>query len=489
MENTDQELESTYVKNTRIFFSLFYFLLSCNSVSAGVPNVIVGGSTHSCALSGAENNIAVCWGSNARQQRAIKVVHPYSELSSGQDYTCGLLVNGSTTCWGTYDDFVEGSAAMNLVNISLEMEELQKSLFAHISTGGAHICGLLQGSQYVKCAGWDVNGQATPHHPATKYDSVACGFMHTCAIRQDNAKVDCWGNDINGQIFPPDEEFLSIDSGKWISCGIKRSNSEVACWGENGHGQATPPVGVRFTAIAVGEEHACGILEPRFGETGAEVQCWGGETAGQHLVPAGKFVAIGAGNFHTCGKRDLDGEFDCWGYNLNGQSLAAEAPPPPPHPSPPPSPPPLPPPPLKPPGPPPPAPPLKSPPPYPSPPPISPPIPPPPKPSTNKSILDDTGAVVGIALAGVVVGICLSLIAIDQVFRRFRKRPMIIPEEIASPIKSPKAFVRSIVDSLTRSEDAHYEREMLSPKKKLDYELTSPPVRNVFGNDVLPGIC
>jgi hypothetical protein len=54
----------------------------------------------------------------------------------------------------------------------------------------------------------------------------------------------------------------------------------VQCWGENDDGECDVPTGVRFTRVAVGAFHSCGILA----EDG-RIACWGGNSEAQVMPP------------------------------------------------------------------------------------------------------------------------------------------------------------------------------------------------------------
>jgi hypothetical protein len=85
----------------------------------------------------------------------------------------------------------------------------------------------------------------------------------------------------------------------------------VACWGCDAFGETTPPAGT-FVRVAAGDYHSCGI------RTSGEAECWGdGKTVGpgsygQSLPPPGEFIEIEAGAFFTCGLRP-DFRLECWG--------------------------------------------------------------------------------------------------------------------------------------------------------------------------------
>ena len=111
--------------------------------------------------------------------------------------------------------------------------------------------------------------------------------------------------------------FTAVAVGASHSCGIRLNfNSTVACWGGNSSGQADAPTG-HFTAIATGAYHSCGV---RLNKT---ITCWGDNASGQADAPTGQFTAITAGDHHSCGIR-TDSTIACWG--TNGLSEKMEAP-------------------------------------------------------------------------------------------------------------------------------------------------------------------
>ncbi len=61
---------------------------------------------------------------------------------------------------------------------------------------------------------------------------------------------------------------------------------------------AQPPAGQKFTKLATGENHACGMTPE------GAVKCWGGNTWGRRRSPvAGPYKEIAAGDLFTCGSR------------------------------------------------------------------------------------------------------------------------------------------------------------------------------------------
>ena len=66
-----------------------------------------------------------------------------------------------------------------------------------------------------------------------------------------------------------------------------------------------------FIAVSAGDRHSCGLREH------GAIVCWGLNDHGQTAAAAGPFTAISAGSFHACGLRE-SGEIACWGLNDEG---------------------------------------------------------------------------------------------------------------------------------------------------------------------------
>jgi len=92
-----------------------------------------------------------------------------------------------------------------------------------------------------------------------------------------------------------------------------KADGEAVCWGWDTNGRATPPPGARFSAIAAGSAHSCGV-----GEFGNLV-CWGRNELGQSEPRDGPFSALALGMNHTCALR-TDGSAFCQGNDSHGQA-------------------------------------------------------------------------------------------------------------------------------------------------------------------------
>lgn len=145
---------------------------------------------------------------------------------------------------------------------------------------------------------------------------------------------------------PGDLRFREVHAGGWVTCGLTDDGSAY-CWGWGLHGAlgigrarhftgAAIPVrvtgGHRFSALAVGSGHACGLTGD------GRAYCWGSDWYGElgvgrqmsDLTPIQgegqpipvdtnvRFAAIAAGGSSTCAL-DAVGTPYCWGWNHRGQ--------------------------------------------------------------------------------------------------------------------------------------------------------------------------
>ena len=113
---------------------------------------------------------------------------------------------------------------------------------------------------------------------------------------------------------PPTARFTAVDIGDRHACAI-RIDKTVVCWGNNEHGQSDAPDG-KFSAVTAGSRHTCGL------RTDNTITCWGVRW-GLSGPPNGQFSAVTAGNGHSCALR-TDNTVVCWGVNYDGQSDAPD---------------------------------------------------------------------------------------------------------------------------------------------------------------------
>jgi alpha-tubulin suppressor-like RCC1 family protein len=185
------------------------------------------------------------------------------------------------------------------------------------------------------------------------FASVSAGGLHTCGLSQDSVAY-CWGNNGWGQlgdgIFGTTRtiptpvtggyRFASLAPGDYFTCGITAGGIAL-CWGGNMHGELgfdpsdapcfdacprpTPVSGnIPFASLTGGWEHTCGLT------AASEAYCWGlsywneasREATGSFTpvaVPGGlRFALVTAGFYYTCGLTP-SGVAYCWGLNDQGQ--------------------------------------------------------------------------------------------------------------------------------------------------------------------------
>ncbi len=245
---------------------------------------VSAGASHTCGL--LIDGTVTCWGANNDRQ-AEPPEGSFTAIASGTAFSCGLGADGSVSCWG--DD---GSG----------QTQAPEGQFTSITAGGWHACGT-RSDQSVTCWGRNNNGQADP--PQDPFVDIAAGSYHSCGLRTDHT-VTCWGQNDDGIADTPTGEFTTIVSGGSHSCGL-RTTGVAVCWGHNGWGQANPPAR-RFTDLTAGAYHSCGI------KTDRTVVCWGTNQNGQSHSPSGEFTTVTAGKFRSCGIL-TNGTAICWGHH------------------------------------------------------------------------------------------------------------------------------------------------------------------------------
>ena len=117
--------------------------------------------------------------------------------------------------------------------------------------------------------------------------------------------------------FHNDIDDLSVSAGFQHTCGVQKgsdANAEefggtLTCWGFNQKGQSAPPAGT-FIQVSCGSFHSCAL------SIDESIKCWGAQGIGSS--PEGEFLQVSAGSFHTCAVRK-DGYLQCWGKDYEHQ--------------------------------------------------------------------------------------------------------------------------------------------------------------------------
>ena len=125
-----------------------------------------------------------------------------SRLDSGLGPLCGLLDDGSITCWnfdaelvaipGPFEQFSIGAGTVSELGGHGRSEE------------NTHTCAIHDDGS-IECWGTNGSGQTElppPWLDAPPYSDIAAGFAHTCALGATGEAV-CWGDDRHGQTRAP----------------------------------------------------------------------------------------------------------------------------------------------------------------------------------------------------------------------------------------------------------------------------------------------
>ncbi len=178
-----------------------------NSVSA-----VALGWSHTCYV---RSSVVRCFGANAAGQlgngttddswTAVQVsgLTRAAAVSAGVGHTCATLTDKTLYCWGANDQGQVGDGTTTQRNQPVAVA----GLFADVSAGAYHTCGLVDGS--VRCWGRGGlgrlgDGTTTDRPVPTRValngpvNSVVAGGYHSCAVTTTD--TFCWGANGFGQV-------------------------------------------------------------------------------------------------------------------------------------------------------------------------------------------------------------------------------------------------------------------------------------------------
>ena len=200
-----------------------------------------GGAGYTCGLR--VDGSPLCWWIGGGEP--VWPEDKFTAISSGGLQACGLRNDQSVICW-QYFDLPPADPGYFIVEIlnDYSVTPYEGQNFSSISAGYAYVCGLrTDGSPF---CWWPVDverlwdrsrsyeqifddrGQ-TEAPEGDLFAAISSGGLHACGLRTDGS-VACWGSNDRGQVAPPKGTFIAISSGYDFTCGL-REDGTVACWG------------------------------------------------------------------------------------------------------------------------------------------------------------------------------------------------------------------------------------------------------------------
>ena len=239
---------------------------------------------------------------------------PFTAISVGRDYACGLRPDGEAACWG------HGKLRAERHDVSETPDERENRRrlepppgpFTALSAGDEFTCGLRPDGE-VACWGMSDtdSGRELSEPPPGPFSAVRAGYKHACGLRPDG-RVTCWRsstswhsyvylNERFGEQTTLDGTWTALTGGHELACGL-RPGGEFACAdADNVLSRHAPDVVFRAVAST---GRACGL------DHRGEITCWS-HRGHREPAPPGPFTAVTAGTLYTCGLRP-DGTAECW---------------------------------------------------------------------------------------------------------------------------------------------------------------------------------
>lgn len=138
------------------------------------------------------------------------------------------------------------------------------------------------------------------------------GIDSFCYLTLGSGAARCIGpSDFSDEnVFPQPFRLPALANGVDLSfyarhACILKSDGYAICFGRNDYQQAEAPANMRFSAIAAGQDHVCGITGSR------SVQCWGHAISFRGMPSLSNPTQIVSGNGFSCALDDHG--VSCWG--------------------------------------------------------------------------------------------------------------------------------------------------------------------------------
>ena len=274
------------------------------------------------------------------------------QISSGDEYACGIDDVGGLYCWGNgvaRAYFRSGTLKSGVVQLGEGME------WASVDAGSRMVCAITTGGQ-LYC--WEVNHCPFPlwgfdrseveggpfrssfSVAGDDWASVSASATHLCAIK-GSGDLHCWGEHRDGRLgthngkpgqVGPSFSWVSVSAGVNHTCGIT-DGGQLHCWGDASRGQLglgdryAQPMPMRVGAssdwetVSAARKHTCAV------NTQGHLYCWGSNSVNQlglgdsrdgvayyprRLGNSDDWASVGASIGYSCAIKD-SGKLYCWG--------------------------------------------------------------------------------------------------------------------------------------------------------------------------------
>ena len=229
------------------------------------------------------------------------------QAATGGNQTCAVTRDGMMRCWGFREAGQVGDGVVSSVG-QFRPLVVSREKFLQVAAGDEFTCGLLANGT-VTCWGGNAFGMlgdgtfsdrafaAVPVVDLTDAVQIAAGQFHACAVRATGTVV-CWGHNFFGALGTPGGQDSSVPVAVpglakvvQVAGGLESSYAVTAAglvysWGGNFSGQLgdgtttnrftpQPIVGLTNVVQVAGSQHACARIAD------GTVRCWGRNDFGQ----------------------------------------------------------------------------------------------------------------------------------------------------------------------------------------------------------------
>ncbi|KAJ4828025.1 hypothetical protein Tsubulata_035104 [Turnera subulata] len=286
--------------------------LPSHALGSGSTLAVISATATVCGVAAYDSNQSItCYSARTGRTVAVQPSISFSAIAGGDDFFCGLRSGGyAFLCWNTFDP---SAFVPQRVYVSNDV------FLQTLSVGDRQVCATVNDTRWPNNTG-TVNcwrgDNATGNRPVTgRFGPISSGFGFSCGILTGSNRVRCWGSNeslaIRIESGFGNMEMVSVEAGGSHVCGVN-STGFLVCRGDNSYGQLNIPDNnaLQYRQVALGADYSCAIRR-----NNGSVVCWGGRGGGfsSSEVKGVFFESIVAGSNFTCGLVSRDFSVMCWG--------------------------------------------------------------------------------------------------------------------------------------------------------------------------------